>query len=134
MPPPQSLSDFLQFAVYLLQHLFTAYIAAGFFQQIEKFHPAHHFHQICIAEQLNVSKAYLSNRFRRETSVCLRDYVTSCHMDEAMRLLETSRMPVREIALACGYSNLSYFSKTFRRRKHFSPSAYRFLAGNAEKE
>lgn len=87
-----------------------------------------------IAGQLNVSKAYLSNRFHRETSVCLIDYVTSCRMDEAMRLLETSRMPVQEIALACGYSNLSYFSKTFRRRKHFSPSDYRFLTGSAEKE
>ena len=124
MPPSQSLSDFLQFAVYLLQHLFTAYIAAGFFQQIGKFHPAHHFHQICIAGQLNVSKAYPSARFHNETGVPLTSYVISCRMDEAMRLLETGRKPIQDIALACGYSNLAHFSKTFRKEKHFSPSAY----------
>lgn len=87
-----------------------------------------------IACELNVSKAYLSARFHHETGVPLTSYVISCRMDEAMRLLETGRKPIQDIALACGYSNLAYFSKTFRKEKHFSPSAYRYFAGTGQKE
>lgn len=87
-----------------------------------------------IACELNVSKAYLSARFHHETGVPLTSYVISCRMDEAMRLLETGRKPIQDIALACGYSNLAYFSKTFRKEKHFSPSAYRYFSGTGQKE
>lgn len=139
----QRTSDILQIRVSMLKDyckLVRNHAASGYSPIVAKAIDYIHMHLSqdlslqTIAGQLNVSKAYLSNRFHRETSVCLTDYVTSCRMDEAMRLLETSRMPVQEIALACGYSNLAYFSKTFRKEKHFSPSAYRYFAGTGQKE
>ncbi len=38
-------------------------------------------------------------------------------------------VPVSTIALECGYANISYFNRTFRRYMHCTPEEYRRKSG-----
>jgi AraC-like DNA-binding protein len=46
-------------------------------------------------------------------------------LQRAITLLITSARPVGEIAQACGFASLYYFSRTFRRETGLSPTAFR---------
>jgi transcriptional regulator GlxA family with amidase domain len=55
--------------------------------------------------------------------------MTEVRIQEASRLLVQTRMPLKEIATACGLNNVSHFSKVFRRFQHLTPAAYRESLG-----
>ena len=78
-----------------------------------------------IAEQMIVSKVYLSSQFKKETGVTLTDYVTSRRLGQAAYLLELSDLSVQDIAVKCGYNDFSYFGKLFKEKYGLTASAYR---------
>jgi len=49
----------------------------------------------------------------------------------ACRLLAESELSVTEIALACGFANLSNFNRQFARLKQTTPREYRRRLANA---
>ena len=52
-------------------------------------------------------------------------YITSKRLEKAQTLLKTSEMNIAEIAYECGYSDVGYFSKVFRKYYNSSPSELR---------
>ena len=52
-------------------------------------------------------------------------YLTENRLKYALKLLENTRLPVKEIAHRCGYSDQLYFSNTFRNHYGKSPREYR---------
>lgn len=52
-------------------------------------------------------------------------YLTESRMKYALKLLENTQLPVKEIAQKCGYSDQLYFSNTFRSHYGKSPREYR---------
>ena len=52
-------------------------------------------------------------------------YLTESRMEYALKLLENTQLPVKEIAQKCGYSDQLYFSNTFRSHYGKSPREYR---------
>ncbi len=52
-------------------------------------------------------------------------YIISKRLEKAQVLLNTTDLHISEIAFDCGFSDLSYFSKTFKRYYHTSPSDIR---------
>ena len=46
-------------------------------------------------------------------------------MEKAAELLRSTRLKTGEIGLECGFSDGSYFIKTFREIKHCTPREYR---------
>lgn len=65
--------------------------------------------------------------FKEKKGVTMQQYHTEVRMEKARRLLRTTLMPINEIALAAGYGDPLYFSKTFRQHTGMSPKAYRKL-------
>lgn len=78
-----------------------------------------------IAQALNISGSYLSGLFRKETGQTLTQYIHKQRILHAMELLETTTMQVQTVAQHCGFFDVHYFSKLFRRITGVSPSAYR---------
>lgn len=78
-----------------------------------------------LAQELNVSASYLSALFRRETGMSLTEYVNNCRVTQAKRLLLSSDLPIKDIALRCGLSDMYYFSRLFKRMTGTTPKAYR---------
>ena len=77
------------------------------------------------AEALGVNASYLSALFRRETGQTLSDYVARARAEQAVFLLNTTRMQVQTIAQHCGIQDVNYFTRLFRRVMGKTPTEYR---------
>lgn len=51
--------------------------------------------------------------------------VLSLMLDKAERLIITTQSTISDIAMMCGFSDMSHFARTFRQRKGMSPSERR---------
>lgn len=78
-----------------------------------------------IAAEFYMSADYVSRLFRQETGKQLSDYITQVRINKARYLLQTTELPIGEIAYLCGYQDLAYFSKVFRIRNQMTPAQYR---------
>ncbi|MBQ8509756.1 MAG: helix-turn-helix transcriptional regulator [Clostridia bacterium] len=78
-----------------------------------------------IADYVKVSKYYFCREFRKETGFTVVRYINNLRCREAERLLRSSEMTVGEIARACGFENLSYFTRTFKAVTGHTPSEVR---------
>jgi transcriptional regulator GlxA family with amidase domain len=67
-----------------------------------------------IAKRLGVSIGRLARAFKDELGTAPADYHRQMRMERARDLLAHSKMPVREIGLACGYASFSSFVRAFR--------------------
>jgi AraC family transcriptional activator of tynA and feaB len=88
------------------------------------------FHSSAIAEALGVSARYLQLVFA-EVGTTPSRFLLAKRLDAAAaRLrLQNKRCSITEVALECGLSDLSYFSRAFRRRFGMSASEYRLSSG-----
>ena len=76
------------------------------------------------AAQLGLSEGHLSHLFKKETDMTLGAYLTRCRIQKAMALLREGKLKVYEIAEACGYRDIAYFSGTFKKITGKTPSEY----------
>ena len=67
-----------------------------------------------IASQLGISIGRLARAFKGEFDVAPADYQRQMRMERARDLLAHSKMPVREVGLACGYASFSSFVRAYR--------------------
>lgn len=78
-----------------------------------------------IAEQLYVSKGYLSRIFREVTGVNVTDYINIQRIKYAKELLTGSKSNITEISELTGYDSITYFEKVFHKYTGTSPLKYR---------
>ena len=78
-----------------------------------------------IAEHFSLNKNYLSTLFKKEVGISLTTYVNQKRVRNALYLLNTSSLPIQDIAAASGVYDLNYFSRIFRQQIGMSPSRYR---------
>ena len=69
--------------------------------------------------------SFLSHTFSKDMGISLTKFIQQSRVQEAVRLFNTTKMSVSEIALAVGYQDFSYFSKTFSKFIGMSPREYR---------
>ncbi len=79
-----------------------------------------------VAEELEVSEAYLSRLFKKETKINFQKYLQDVKMNLAVSMLESSiKYKNREIAEALGYTDSQNFCRVFRKVYGISPQEYR---------
>jgi len=78
-----------------------------------------------ISEKFFINASYASRMFKQELGENFIDYLTNKRMEEAMRLLISTEMPVYEISESIGYGNSKYFSQLFKKYTGMSPREYR---------
>lgn len=78
-----------------------------------------------LARRFEISTANLSRLFRREFGVGFSRYLTTLRLESAMALLNSTGIPVSEVALRCGFSDSSYFIRIFREHFGTTPKNYR---------
>ena len=66
-----------------------------------------------IAEEVGISDSKLSLEFKRVYQETPLEFITFCRMHRAQRLLRTTVMPVKDIAVECGYYDISAFNRRF---------------------
>lgn len=78
-----------------------------------------------IAEHFNLSSAYLSAIFKKETGKNLTDFVNERRISRAKLLLRTTSLQIQTIAQHCGFFDVHYFSRVFKKIVGKTPKAYR---------
>jgi AraC-like DNA-binding protein len=78
-----------------------------------------------VARQVHVSPETLGRLFRGQYRVSPIQYLTGLRMARARELLQARRYNISEVARACGYASLQYFSRAFRREYGAPPRVFR---------
>lgn len=78
-----------------------------------------------LAEEIHLSKSYISRIFHQETGGRLVDYLTARRIKQACRLLGTTDLPVEQIGIIVGFPNASYFNHLFKKVLGTTPLKYR---------
>lgn len=101
---------------------------SGYIEQCKDYVHKHYRTKISlpeVAEALGISSSYLSRLFRKETGMCLQDYITEVRVESAANLLKYSDYSLGDIAQYVHFPNQSYFGKVFREHKGMTPKAWR---------
>jgi AraC-like DNA-binding protein len=77
------------------------------------------------AKLAHMSEGAFSRFFRTHIGKTFPAFVNDLRVGRACRLLAETEMNVTEIALSCGYRNISNFNRQFLRFKRVSPSEFR---------
>lgn len=72
-----------------------------------------------------MSPKYISNYFKKNFGITFSQYIMHLRITHAKKLLETTNASITEIALNSGFSNVSYFIRSFKERYNISPLRYR---------
>ena len=78
-----------------------------------------------LASEQNISAGYLSSVFSKEVGETLTDYVNTRRVKLAKHLLSTTSLQVQTIAQHCGFTDLHYFSRVFKKIAGTTPLSYR---------
>ena len=78
-----------------------------------------------IAWNLHCSTVTLTEHFRREFGITIVQYITKKRMDLAEQLLLSTDSPLGEIAAIVGFTDVEYFSRTFKKHHGTAPGAWR---------
>ncbi|MBQ9162619.1 MAG: helix-turn-helix domain-containing protein [Clostridia bacterium] len=81
-----------------------------------------------LAKQQNISPAYLSSLFKKETGKTVSEYIREKRIRYAASLLESTHLQVQTVALHCGIMDVQYFSKLFKKQMRKTPKEYRAAA------
>ena len=80
-----------------------------------------------IGQETFFSPIYCDALFKKETGRSIIDYVIEKRIDEAKRLLPEASYSLSAIAEMLGFRDYNYFSRVFKKRCGYTPSAYRRL-------
>lgn len=78
-----------------------------------------------LAEMNSVSATYLSTVFKKETGKSFVDFVNSKRIDNAKHLLKTTQLQIQTVAQHCGFLDVQYFGKVFKKYTGKTPREYR---------
>lgn len=74
-----------------------------------------------LSSRFYISPHYLSRKFKKHTGYSISQYLINRRMGEAERMLVFDHYSIRETAARCGYTDLQYFYKTFKKYTGCTP-------------
>ncbi len=78
-----------------------------------------------LAKAQGINASYLSALFRRETGETVTDYVNRKRVELAVHLLSATGLQVQTVAQHCGFADVHYFTKVFKRLTGETPRQMR---------
>lgn len=81
-----------------------------------------------ISKALNLSKPYLSHVFKKTTGLTIMEYLMRCRLTQVKYSLEMEpEKTLKDIALECGFENVSHFSRLFHEKIGMTARDYRLI-------
>lgn len=78
-----------------------------------------------LAESCHLSESYFMRRFKQHVGIGAVKYLNHFRIDRICRQLISVKKNIVELAMECGYSNISNFNRQFKKITGCSPSEYR---------
>ncbi|HWK06800.1 MAG TPA: AraC family transcriptional regulator [Puia sp.] len=82
------------------------------------------------AELVNMAETAFSRFFKAKTGINFVDFLNDIRLGHASRLLIDTNTSIADVAVACGFSSISNFNRTFKREKALTPKDFRGKHGN----
>lgn len=83
-----------------------------------------------IADKLNYSRNYLCRHFKKNTNLSINQYFYQLKIEEAKKMLAKGDESIEFISDSLSFSNVQYFSLTFKKAVGITPSLWRKNAKN----
>lgn len=138
--PCNDISSQLKVRCLLLELLLTLLQCEGFFHNVTHGTPTAFQREILffinehcteplslsvLAEHFHLSEKYISRYFVKHFHLSFVQYLNHQRIVLSKKLLETTELPITEVALRSGFNNVSYFIRTFKKIYGLSPLRYR---------
>lgn len=81
-----------------------------------------------LAVRYHKSEKYMGRIFLREMGVSFREYCNRLRLARAERMLVDGDEKIIDIALECGFNNVSYFNRQFKKAHGITPGEWRSLS------
>lgn len=81
-----------------------------------------------LAKEMHISSSHLNRKIKELTGLNTMGFVNNIKLNRAKKLLGISQRPIGDIAMECGYSDFSYFSRSFKKEFGITPSQYQRMA------
>lgn len=78
-----------------------------------------------VVQAVAISRSQLERSFKAALGSTLHDEIRRVRLDQAKRLLAASALPIKQVALRCGFRTVQHLTATFRQFVGTAPAAYR---------
>lgn len=78
-----------------------------------------------MADICNISRSHFMKFFKNSIGMSFVNYLNDYRLLMAARMLETSDSSITDIAGKCGFDNISYFNRLFKKKYHMTPKQIR---------
>jgi len=78
-----------------------------------------------LSKTLNIHPVHLSRDFSKYFSSTLVDYIRKLKVQKSLQLITEKSKDLTSIALECGFSDQSHFTRSFKQVNGINPSEYR---------
>ncbi len=78
-----------------------------------------------LASMVYLNADYLSHLFKKDTGSSLINYIIDRRIAHSKELLAKGEMSIRDIAITCGFQNISYFSRQFKKSTGMTPRQFK---------
>jgi len=78
-----------------------------------------------LSDMVGMTPASFSRFFKLRTGKNLSDYIIDIRLGYSSRMLVDSTKSISEVCFECGFNNLSYFNRIFKKKKGMTPKEFR---------
>jgi AraC-like DNA-binding protein len=78
-----------------------------------------------VADYVGIHRSHFTDAFTKQLGISPGQYLQQLRLGKGKQMLEETIVPITEIALSLGYSELFAFTRAFRNYYGMSPSHYR---------
>lgn len=92
-----------------------------------KEHYREHLRTEDLCAHFHLSRSYLYKIFKQDTGISIHEFLVAYRINKAKEMLQSSDIPITEVAALAGFRDMSHFCHTFKRYMEMTPSGYRSL-------
>lgn len=78
-----------------------------------------------IAANVGISSDYITKQFKKELEITPLEYLRKYRIAKAIELIKTTDMSISDISVACGFNDLSLFSRVFKQTFGLTPRDFK---------
>lgn len=106
-------------------------------KKVMEFVSAHYAERITLndaAKLCHYSVSYFSRVFKAQTGENFVSYLNKVRLNHTVSRMATSSSDITQIAYSCGFNDINYYTRLFKREYHMTPQTYRDKLARSEEQ
>lgn len=80
-----------------------------------------------LAEMVDLNPSYFGTLFKNQTGTTVKEYINKIRVSKAENMLCSGEFSLSETAYSCGFDDIFYFSKVFKKYRGYPPSKIKLV-------